>query len=222
MDSCDVNLLDVYRYLGIKGKEVDEVTKNQVDEMVDLLKTNTSYKETYQIFPIKLGEPIEVIGTTLTLDSKSIKQLLAESTDCVIMAVTLGQQVDKWIREWQIRDMSRAVILDACASSFIEECCNKLEEQVKEKIGSKFLTDRFSPGYGDLPLSMQPLLCKVLQTDKKLGLTVSKTHIMSPKKSITAILGIADTPQPMRIKGCAYCNLRQNCQYRKGGRTCGS
>lgn len=222
MKLCDINEGDVYRYLGFQNQEPDETTKKQVAEAQEKLKTASGIKGTYKIIPIISQEPITLEGTTLDLPGKNIKLLLKESHHCILMAVTLGHQVDRWIREAQIRDMSQAVVLDACASSLAEEYCNQLEEDIRNEWKSGHFTDRFSPGYGDLPLTVQPPLCKILDTEKKIGLTLSTTNLMAPKKSITALIGIADTPQPMRIKGCGFCSLRENCMYRKGGKTCGS
>lgn len=222
MKTCEINLSDVYRYLGYKGKPDDETIK-QVAELSKKLGEIAEYKGVYQIFPIEIKDNVLVSGTTMEMGGENIKTLLGESDRCVLMAVTIGQGVDRWIRELQVRDMSQAVIVDACASSLVEEYCNALEAELKDSLPEgEFLTDRFSPGYGDLPLDVQPFFCKVLNTSKKMGLTLSQTNIMSPKKSITAVLGISDKQQPMRIKGCGYCQLRGNCEYRKGGKTCGS
>ena len=54
----------------------------------------------------------------------------------------------------------------------------------------KTLTNRCSPGYGDLPLSLQPHLLSALNANKLLHITLSDTLLMIPQKSITAIVGI--------------------------------
>ena len=82
-------------------------------------------------------------------------------------------------------------------------------------------TDRFSPGYGDLPLDLQPALCAALDAQRRLGLTVTDSLLLNPVKSVTAVIGLSPTPQPARIRGCGYCNFRENCQFRKEGTTCG-
>ncbi len=223
MESCQINLADVYRYLGYHKGKPDEETVAQVAELSQKLGEVAEYKGIYQIFPIEVGETVLVSGTTMEMSGQNIKTLLSQSDRCVLMAVTIGQSVDKWIRQLQIRDMTQALIVDACASSLVEEYTNALEAELKNSLPEgQHLTDRFSPGYGDLPLEVQPFFCKVLDTNKKMGLTLSQTNIMSPKKSITAVLGIADKPQPMRIKGCGFCSLRGQCEYRKGGKTCGT
>ena len=54
----------------------------------------------------------------------------------------------------------------------------------------------------------------------RIGVTLTETMLMLPQKSVSAVLGIADTPQPARVRGCAHCTLNQTCPYRKAGATC--
>ncbi len=56
-----------------------------------------------------------------------------------------------------------------------------------------YLTDRFSPGYGDMPLAQSGQICEVLNTGRSIGLTVSQSGILMPRKSVTAVLGISRT-----------------------------
>lgn len=223
MYKLDIEEEEVYRYLGYKGNTPEDITLKVIDEVVTILKEKSTPKTEYKIFDItKTDEGYLLEGTTLVLTGKNISQMLSESKRCILMAVTLGQEVENVSRILQIKDLSKGVIFDACASSMVEDLCNQLEAIIKVDIDKqgKHFTDRFSPGYGDLPITIQPTICKVLDTAKTMGLNVSSSGIMIPRKSITAIIGIADTPQAMRIKGCAYCSLVRECEYRKLGRVC--
>ena len=82
------------------------------------------------------------------------------------------------------------------------------------------LTDRFSPGYGDLPLKLQIGLCAALNTSRRIGLTVTPSLILVPRKSVTALLGIADRPKTLRKRGCEVCGMFLHCPYRKEGVVC--
>ena len=64
-------------------------------------------------------------------------------------------------------------------------------------------------------------LCAALDCGRRLGLQVTKSLLMTPVKSVTAIVGLADRPQMARIRGCGYCAMRERCQLRKGGKSCG-
>ncbi|MFI3250050.1 MAG: methionine synthase [Eubacteriales bacterium] len=223
MTTCYIHLPDVYRYLGYGGYQPDHTTQTQIDALSQRLETVAQVKGIYRSFPLewKEGTPY-CVGTTLGFEGNSVSTLLKESSHCMILAITLGHSVDTWLKQLQVQDMSQAVIADACASSLVEQYCDQLEEEARGTIGEKFFTDRFSPGYGDLPLSTQLPFCQVLDTSRKIGLSVSSTALLQPKKSITALLGVCDTPQPMTIKGCDHCSLREVCALRKGGKSCGS
>ena len=64
-------------------------------------------------------------------------------------------------------------------------------------------------------------LCAVLDASRRLGITVGESLLMNPCKSVTAVIGIADAPQPARVRGCGYCTMRETCELRKRGKTCG-
>ena len=84
----------------------------------------------------------------------------------------------------------------------------------------RYLTGRYSPGYGDLPLALQPFVAELVNARRAVGLAVSSAGILTPRKSITALLGASDHPVKGHRAGCAHCALRDTCQYRKEGTTC--
>ena len=86
----------------------------------------------------------------------------------------------------------------------------------------KYLTGRFSPGYGDWDIAVQPLVANALDTVRRAGLCVTDTNLMTPRKSVTAILGVSGHPVKGKLAGCGHCVLRTRCEYRKRGKTCAS
>ena len=162
--------------------------------------------------------------------------MLRECTQAALLACTLGAVFDARLRAAQARDMAKAVLLDGCGSAWVEAGCDAVwlmdddtlpkpcdaaEGEVSARLPGRFLTDRFSPGYGDLPLSLQPAICGALDTQRTLGLYVTDSCLLNPGKSVTAIVGVSDRPQMARVRGCRYCSMNQTCQLRKGGKSCG-
>ena len=162
------------------------------------------------------------MGTNVTLTGSSAHRMLTQCCQAVLLACTLGSAFDRMLLSAQARDMAQAVILDACGSAYVESGCDDAERELAARFPDRFLTDRFSPGYGDLPLSLQPDLCAALDTPRRLGLHVTKSLLLNPVKSVTAVIGLSDRPQPARIRGCAYCRMRETCSMRKGGNHCGN
>ena len=83
-------------------------------------------------------------------------------------------------------------MLQAIGAERIESLCNIFNTELATKMNSqdKKLAPRFSPGYGDLPLEIQSDIFRVLNCSTKIGLTLNKSLLMTPTKSVTAIIGI--------------------------------
>ena len=120
----------------------------------------------------------------------------------------------------QARDMAQAVLLDALGSAWVEMGCDAAEKELAARLPGLYLTDRFSPGYGDLPLSVQPEILTATDAMRRLGTQVTQSCLINPRKTVTAVIGIAEEPQPARVRGCAHCSMREMCAYRKEGKTC--
>lgn len=97
-----------------------------------------------------------------------------------------------------------------------------LENEIKENLpdDTPYMTGRFSPGYGDLPLKTQRELIAKLDAPRKIGLTLNYNDLMIPMKSVTAIIGISDVPVKGRPATCRECLLYEECEKRKEGRIC--
>lgn len=161
---------------------------------------------------------VRLNGTALTLTGRDIADLLGNSSSCILLAATLGKECDELIRRTEAHDMSMAVMLDAMASAAVENLCDQVQRTLAENFAESalFLTRRYSPGYGDLPLSLQKPLCAVLDTTRRIGLTVSGSGILLPRKSVTAVIGLTDTPPSEHsTHDCANCTMSSHCPYKK-------
>lgn len=135
----------------------------------------------------------------------------------VMIAATLGHEVDRRISAMQLTQPDMALVLHGCAVAAVESLCDELEAQLRQKFSDKYLTDRFSPGYGDLPLEIQPLFCNMLDAQRRIGITVDENGWMHPSKSVTAFIGISDTLVTFREYGCARCDRFNTCHGKYKG-----
>ena len=142
----------------------------------------------------------------------------------ILLAVTLGPGVDAQIRRAGVGDIAAGVASDALGSALAEQTANAAEAELRQLAAKeeKYLTGRFSPGYGDWDIAVQPLVAAALDTARRAGLCVTDTNLMTPRKSITALMGVSDHPVKGHLAGCGHCVLRTRCEYRKRGITCAS
>lgn len=219
----EINQNEVLKYLRYRGGEIPPEIEQQIQDCMDAVLRVARPRFRFVPFTLQReAHGLRLAGTGFALPGQQIAALLKSCARCVLMAATLGGEIEGLLRRTQLTDLARAVILDACASAAIENVCDNLETEILAQFPGMHLTDRFSPGYGDMPISVQRAFCDVLDTGRAIGLTVSQSGILLPRKSVTAVVGLADTPQPKRFRGCAYCSLFATCVYRKDGKTCAS
>ena len=87
------------------------------------------------------------------------------------------------------RDVPYAVfVYDAVGSALAESVCDEAEKMIKRNSKCR---PRFSPGYGDFPLSVQRDVLSLVNAERLVGITLTDTNLMLPQKSITAVVGIS-------------------------------
>ncbi len=119
--------------------------------------------------------------------SRSLYKNLDGSGQAFIFAVTLGLGVDRLLLKLSCVSSAEYFITDALASAYTESACDEAQRLIT---GGAECRRRFSPGYGDLSLELQPKILNMLSAGKLLNITLSKSLLMTPKKSVTAIIGL--------------------------------
>lgn len=211
---------EALRYLG--AEDAPEELRRQAAEEAERLSAILRPRYVYKVFELDFQEDgISLRGAAVTLSGGTAARMLGQCGRAALLACTLGARFDLTLTAVQARDIARAVILDACGSALVEQGCGEAERELSARFPGMYLTDRFSPGYGDLPLSIQGDVCAALDAERRLGLHVTESCLLNPAKSVTAVIGLSDRPQMARIRGCACCQMRERCALRKGGKHCG-
>lgn len=145
--------------------------------------------------PVYVGRELSVMvnngacisAAGLTVASADFARIASGCRWILLLGVTLGIEVDRLIRKRCALSVSDGFIYDAVASAMAEGLMNLAE--VRTTLGKEH-TGRFSPGYGDMPLEIQGEIISLLEGRKMLGLALGDGGVMSPAKSITALMGI--------------------------------
>ena len=150
-----------------------------------------SYKVCYSEFDIKLDGDICDLNFA-KIESRDLLNCLASCEKVIVFGATVGLQLDRLILRYGKTESSLAVCLQAIGAERIEALCDTFCDDIAKKYSNdgKKLRPRFSAGYGDLPLGFQREIFASLNCEKHIGLTLNDSLIMSPTKSVTAIIGI--------------------------------
>ncbi len=210
---------ETLRYLGVH--QADDAALRSAEEAVRQVKAWVRPRYVYRVFPaVRTDEAVLLPACGLALPGRLAREMLAECPLAVILLCTLGAEFDRRLLMAQARDMARAALLDACGSAYAEAGCGEAEKEIAGRFPSMYLTDRFSPGYGDLPLRLQPALLRAVDGERRLGVTAAPSCMLTPMKTVTAVIGLSSSPREARIRGCACCARRNGCAYRERGTTC--
>lgn len=141
---------------------------------------------------IALRTPVTISGACIDLgfikaESINLSCALQGANEAFVFCVTLGMGVDRLIMKYLKMGNSKSFFFDAVASAYAEAAADKAQEMLNRYAKTK---KRFSPGYGDLPLEIQPDILSALNAEKLLGVTLTQGLLMKPTKTITAIVGI--------------------------------
>lgn len=149
--------------------------------------------------------------------SKRLCDHLQGSLMVVMMAVTVGEAVEKRIEElFASGEYTKAVLLDAAATTAVEQVADKVCMFIGDSMKKQGLSSgmRFSPGYGDWDIKQQPKVIE-LSGAAKIGISATKSFMLMPRKSVTAALGLKPfSAKAAEFENCAACD-KIDCQLRR-------
>lgn len=209
---------EVVRYAGLHRAE--NFPPAYIEDAIKEVQLLAAPKGIYQLYDYD-AEAYTIKSTPpLFTEGKSIQKHLAKAEKVYVMAVTIGEDVE--IRSTELfreGNYTAGLLLDAAATTAVEQVADQVNaviESSAKKLGYK-TTWRFSPGYGDWPLETQKALAHLIQTEA-IGLTVTDSFLLFPRKSVTAIIGcMSEEFETNTAHGCSSCT-QKNCPSRKTGR----
>lgn len=218
-----LNKKEALKYLGYGNNEPDEKILKLLDKCEEELLETARPQIVYRCFDITEGEKdIEVEGTNLCLKGNSIREHLEGCDKAVLLCATVSAAVDKLLRKLEIEDMASMVVMDSLSSVAVEQVCDKAEEMIAAEFSDYYQTWRFGIGYGDLPLTLQSDFLKALDAEKRVGVFATASSLLTPRKSVTCIIGLSKTPVSKKRRGCQTCNMKDRCIYRGTDSGCSS
>ena len=180
---------EILRYASAKGGslELEQLLDSCLSEIWDKL----TYRVCYCELPIYKRDGGLDLGFAWT-DSRALGKNLDGCESIVLFSSTVGIAVDRLCAKYSKLSPSRAIMLDAVGTERIESLCDRFELEITERAGgqNRRTAPRFSPGYGDLPIQIQKDIFRVLDPSRKIGVTLNESMLISPAKSVTAIIGI--------------------------------
>ena len=146
-----------------------------------------SYRAVYTAEDVTVtGDECDIGG--IVIRSAALAKNLSGVSRAVLVCATVGLGIDRLVLKYSRSRPARALIMQAIGAERVEAVLDALTEELEKEYGG--LRPRFSVGYGDAPLSAQREITERLETAKRIGVSLSESMIMTPTKSVSAIIGI--------------------------------
>lgn len=208
-----VDKREALRYAGCKGSvpEVEELLDECIEEGLNAF----TYKVCYREFPVqRRGETLDL--GFMTTASKGLLKNLDGCFKVVAFAATVGLNADRLMAKYEKTSSAKALVYQAFGAERVEALCDTFNQEIDEECRkSGFYTrPRFSPGYGDLPLEAQKSFFSVLDCHRKIGLSLNDSLLISPTKSVTALIGVGKEEKGHAADKCSSCGAKA-CLFRE-------
>ena len=186
----EISIKEAARYIGIRTVP-DEQTAKLFEKYEKIVRSRLRPAYVYRETEIDFKKGFVVLsGMDVPLTGESIQKLLEGCNRAVILGATVSAEADRLIRETSVVDMAAALVVDALCSAAIEQVCDRAEVEIFGDMPKNMRTYRFSPGYGDLPIELQKDWLNYLNAQRRIGLSCTDSYLLTPTKSVTAIIGI--------------------------------
>ena len=186
--SVEISNRDVRRYMLETGdsSETSDLIKRCSREISPIVKGKVCFAE----IPLNISsDQAKIVDLGFcVVQSKDLSKILSGCDRAIVFAATVGIDIDRLIARYSVTSPSKALCVGAIGSERVEVLCDLFCEELNRKYGN--VRKRFSPGYGDLGLSIQSEIFSLLDCPKRIGVSLSDSMLMTPSKSVTAILGV--------------------------------
>ena len=185
----EIKVREIFRYMGMRTENSD--VGELIDRSIAEAKDKFIYKVCYTGLPISQSDS-EIDFGFARVRSLALKKLLVDCDKIIIFVATVGIEIDRLIKKSGVFSPLQSLAYQAFGTERIEALCDAFYGDILEEKNriEKTLTSRFSPGYADLPLELQRDIFRALECEKRIGITLNESMLMSPSKSVSAIIGV--------------------------------
>jgi hypothetical protein len=216
-DIRDIDKGRVFRLLGDRSGKVPRRAASKVEKSVRDVLRLARPKVLYTTKKVKAAEAGTVVledGTALK--SAKLSRTLKKCDRVAVFLATIGGGVDRVVKELaRGNKISEAYIYDVIGSVAVEEAVDNFQKRFDAALSDsrKSTTLRFSPGYCDWNIREQKKIFEVLDSDAA-GVSLTEDCLMSPRKSVSGVFGIAPGTRKAQVNPCTMCS-KESCIARR-------
>ena len=211
----NIDTKEILRYAGMREYDtgVEKSLENTIKEAYLYCQPKGVWEpyEYKEFYLLRNGQRSYHLGST------QLCRHLQGALRIMMLAVTVGTEVETRIEKlFASGEYTKALLLDAAATAAVEQIADKVCAFIANSVKKEGLIagTRFSPGYGDWDIREQGEVLSLANAGA-IGISMTKSCMLIPRKSVTAALGLKPFAEENNDKGdCARCE-KIDCQLRR-------
>ncbi len=179
------------RFLGIRG-EPDAAVLSALRGTMERVRAVSVPRDVVKRFPLSVNGASVALEGAFELESRDLARNLAGCDGVYLFVTTLGPGPDRLMRAAQVSSVAESAMIQAAAAEIIERHCDDLVARLAadEARRGRSIKPRYSPGFGDLGLSVQAKIFAALDVTRAIGVSLTDSFMMTPLKSVSAFVGV--------------------------------
>ncbi len=213
-----VDVKETRRYAGLQKAE--DFGEERIARACEEARLLAFPRGIWQIYDYDCESQTVLAEEPFTILGKSVGKHLSGCDRIILLAATAGEEIEQHVTKlFEEGEYNASVLLDAAATAAVEQIADAMEKAMRAQMMREgyVMRWRFSPGYGDWPLEQQPEMMRLTHAEE-IGITLSESFMLIPRKSITAVIGLIKNTGEKDLTAhsferCAACS-RKDCPSR--------
>jgi len=169
----------------------------------------------YTILPVGDFEHHQVtLGNGGIFTGPLVARALTGATEVAVAVCTVGSALDERTSElFEADDPVRAVALEGVGTAAVRAVTRMVGARLCDEADARGLSVgmRASPGQEGWPIQQQRLLFDLVPAEK-IGVQLTPSYLMLPRKSVSFVLGLGPDMRADAVS-CDFCSKRERCRW---------
>jgi hypothetical protein len=211
----------VLRRQGLGGRSrVRPEIKRVITELLAEVEKNSLLEPAvaYEVHPIAAMHPERIaLEGSKAVEGPLLPATFPEAKELIVLIATIGPRLEKQVTDYTKGGKAlRGMVLDGIGTAAVDKLIPEALQLIAAEVAARGyeISSPVNPGMPGFPMSQQWNLLE-LAPAKEIGVSLSSSGVLIPRKSVSMVLGIG--PRMTRwtqAEVCGRCSLRESCPYR--------
>jgi hypothetical protein len=204
-----INKENILKGMGMQEAPADEFILGLMDELVNRCREICCPMASYTIYQqpsFDLHEGLMLLGGKDFKLGSLVTSFFKKSTHMAVFISTCGQQIENFSHELMDKGhLLEGLIVDLAGSEIADQTAKYVHRIIEQEAirNGLNITNRYSPGYCNWPVSDQHKLFALINGDH-CGISLTESSLMIPIKSVSGMVGLGKDVKYMGYR-CKYC-----------------